>query len=701
MSDTTPSVGTSSVGTAGSLAEVLRIRPFRRLWLCLGLSSLGDWLGFLATTAMAGALATGYRQQNFAIATVLLLRLLPALVAGPLGGILADRLDRRVNLVVGDVLRFGLMLSIPLVGTLTWLFVATVLIECVSLVWMPAKDASVPNLVPRDRLGAANQLFLATTYGSALPAAALFTLMALLYRSTSSLFGEWGSPQDLALFVNSLTFLASALTIVTVKEISDQRTGITAESNPVKVLLDGWRFIRTTPVIRGLCTGIVGAFAAGGVVLGLGRTYVGDLAGGDAGYGVLFGAVFLGLAGGMLFGPKLLPTVSRRQLFAIALTLAGLSMVTVGAVPNIVLVTFLVVVLGFFAGAAWVTGYTLLGLEVADELRGRTFAFVNSVTRLAMAGVLAASPAVAALLGTHTLRINDDAIVSYNGAAMTIVLGGVLATVVGIVSYRQMTPRGQLSLVSQLRGGLGRPLAVVRSRHTATGLFIALEGGDGAGKTTQAQALARWMEGEGLPVLLTHEPGGTEAGARIRRILLDPDTGALDPRAEALLFAADRAEHVTRVIEPALAAGRAVITDRYIDSSLAYQGAGRQLNRQEIARISGWATTGLRPHLTVVLDIDPAASRSRALDRSAADRLEAEDEQFRTAVREQFLDLSLLDSDRYLVVDAAAAPDEVTRRIVERLRLVPEFERAVGAARKNAAMAHPSAPAEPTPGEVS
>ena len=142
------------------------------------------------------------------------------------------------------------------------------------------------------------------------------------------------------------------------------------------------------------------------------------------------------------------------------------------------------------------------------------------------------------------------------------------------------------------------------------------------------------------------------------------------------------------MIEPALAAGRAVITDRYIDSSLAYQGAGRQLNRQEIARISGWATTGLRPHLTVVLDIDPAASASRALGRSAADRLEAEDEAFRTAVREQFLDLSLLDSDRYLVVDASADPEEVTRRIVERLRLVPEYERAVGAARKDAAMAH-------------
>jgi len=256
-------------------------------------------------------------------------------------------------------------------------------------------------------------------------------------------------------------------------------------------------------------------------------------------------------------------------------------------------------------------------------------------------------------------------------------------------------------LVSQLRGGLGRPLAVVRSRHTATGLFIALEGGDGAGKTTQAVALARWMEGEGLPVLLTREPGGTEAGARIRRILLDPGSGALDPRAEALLFAADRAEHVTRVIEPALAAGQAVITDRYIDSSLAYQGAGRQLNRQEIARISGWATTGLRPHLTVVLDIDPAASRSRALDRSAADRLEAEDEQFRTVVREQFLDLSLLDSDRYLVVDATAGPDEVTRQIVERLRLVPEFERAVGAARKIAAMVQPTSPGEPAPGDAS
>jgi dTMP kinase len=124
------------------------------------------------------------------------------------------------------------------------------------------------------------------------------------------------------------------------------------------------------------------------------------------------------------------------------------------------------------------------------------------------------------------------------------------------------------------------------------------------------------------------------------------------------------------------------------------------MNRQEIARISGWATTGLRPHLTVVLDVDPAASAARALGRSAADRLEAEDEEFRTAVREQFLDLSLLDSDRYLVVDASVDPEEVTRRIVERLRQVPEYVRAVGAARKDAAMANPPEPADAT-GETS
>ena len=150
-----------------SLMAVLRIRDFRHLWIGLGLSSLGDWMGLLALTAMANQVAgeaygDNYAVKNFAIAGVLFLRVLPALVMGPVAGWIADRIDRRVTLVWGDYIRGVLFLTIPVVGTLWWVFVVTVLIEIVSLVWGPAKDATVPNLVPRHRPKAANPISLAT-----------------------------------------------------------------------------------------------------------------------------------------------------------------------------------------------------------------------------------------------------------------------------------------------------------------------------------------------------------------------------------------------------------------------------------------------------------------------------------------------------------------------------------------------------------
>ena len=688
-------VGSSGSSTA-DIRYVLHIRAFRRLWLCLGFSSLGDWLGLLATTAMAATLTMGhgYREQNFAIAAVLLLRLLPALVAGPIGGYLADRLDRRMTLVVGDVLRFAIMLSIPIVGTLTWLFVATVLIEFVGLVWLPAKDASVPNLVPRSKLAAANQLFLATTYGSALPAAALFTLLSLLNRGANSLFGWFGeSSQDLALYVNALTFLASAATIVTLKELTQNRAARTAEPNPIRALLDGWRFIRDTPMIRGLVVGIVGAFAAGGVVVGLGRTYVVDLGAGDAGYGVLFGAVFTGLATGMFWGPTVAPALSRRRVFALALVVAGVFLLVLALVANIVVVTLCAVGLGVGAGVCWVNGYTLLGLEVSDDLRGRTFAFVSSLTRLAMAAVLAAAPAVAGAIGAHRVVLPDGSVITYNGAGITIALGALGAIGVGVLSYRQMVTT-RVSLWSQIRTGLGRPLAHRADRFSPTGMFVSLEGGDGAGKSTQSRAIADWLRARGWTVVVTREPGGTDVGVKVRSILLDPGPG-MSGRTEALLFAADRAEHVAQTILPALERGEAVLTDRYVDSTLAYQGAGRVLNREEIARINGWATEGLRPHLTIVLDVDPAVSADRARSRAGApDRLEAESLAFRTAVREQFLELAGLDPEHYVVVDASASPDEVTRRIVERLSSLPELARGPGPGHRTAERAEDAVESE-------
>lgn len=203
---------------------------------------------------------------------------------------------------------------------------------------------------------------------------------------------------------------------------------------------------------------------------------------------------------------------------------------------------------------------------------------------------------------------------------------------------------------------------------TSDGLFIAFEGGEGAGKSTQVARLAEAMRARGREVVTTFEPGDTAVGRQLREILLGHQTGALDSRAEALLYAADRAEHVAQVVRPALDRGAVCITDRYIDSSIAYQGAGRTLSPEDVERLSTWATDGLWPDLTVVLDIDPRVGLTR-FD-TPADRLESEPLAFHQRVRQHFLDLSRRAPERYVVLDAEQSADGVADQVQQALQRV-------------------------------
>lgn len=196
------------------------------------------------------------------------------------------------------------------------------------------------------------------------------------------------------------------------------------------------------------------------------------------------------------------------------------------------------------------------------------------------------------------------------------------------------------------------------------GLFLVFEGVEGSGKSTQARLLAGWLSAAGRDVVLTREPGGSPAAEAIRAILLDRQFGGLDPRAEALLFAAARAEHVAQVIRPALQRGAVVICDRYIDSSLAYQGAARGLGVVEVAHLSAWATHGLHPDLTILLDLDPAAGLDRG---GRGDRLEHEPLAFHESVRQAFLDRAAAAPEQYVLLDAALPEDLLAKEIRERV----------------------------------
>ncbi|WP_426998246.1 dTMP kinase [Pseudarthrobacter sp. N5] len=200
------------------------------------------------------------------------------------------------------------------------------------------------------------------------------------------------------------------------------------------------------------------------------------------------------------------------------------------------------------------------------------------------------------------------------------------------------------------------------------GLFIAFEGGDGAGKSTQAARLAEALESRGLTVLRTREPGGTPIGEKLRSLVLDHGHGHIDAHTEALIFAASRAAHAGQVIRPALSRGEIVLTDRYIDSSVAYQGAGRDLGTEAVRTLNEWATDGLQPDLTVLLDVDPAdGRRRRTAGDTAEDRMESEADEFHARIRQAFLELADAHPDTYLVLAAQLSVDELAARILDRV----------------------------------
>jgi dTMP kinase len=385
---------------------------------------------------------------------------------------------------------------------------------------------------------------------------------------------------------------------------------------------------------------------------------------------------------------------SRRRLFGLAIMAAAVPLAIIALLPSLVLTVILTVVLGACAGVAYVTGYTVIGLEVGDETRGRTFAFLQSAIRVILFAVIAIVPTLAggvtSLVGAlHATSLHIGNL-SYNsvGNNLVLLLAAVVAVVLGRMAYRQMDDRKGVPLLADL-GSIFRPDGLRHDRGQRVnghrnslrepapeqprrpGVFLALEGGEGAGKSTQARLLAIWLREQGFDVVTTHEPGATKIGLRLRALLLDTAHAGLSPRAEALMYAADRAEHVQSVIIPALERGAIVVTDRYVDSSLAYQGGGRQLPVGEIAELNAWATDGLVPDLTILLDLPPATGLGRRV--SSADRLESEPVEFHQRVRSAFRSRAAADPARYLVLDAARPEAEVSRDIQVRVRdLLPD-----------------------------
>lgn len=664
---------------------LLRNRNFR-LWFVSGLgSSLGDWAGLFALQVLVAALAgDDSRLALFSLGGIMMARLLPSVLFGPVAGVLADRYDRKRLMVTTDLVRGALFVAIAFSRDLVALFALTFIVECLSLLYMSAKDASLPVIVERRELAQANQLNLLVTYGP-LPfgaaAAGAMALLAGLLNTTGLVTIEAGEQVVLALLLNAATFFFAGLVIARVrlpvhgrKAAPEQR-----ETGLLEEVVEGVRFVRDLPVVRSLILGAVGVSFGAGVVVTLGPEFVGSALDEPRDQWLtLMTFVGSGLLVGIVLAPLLSTRVSKERLFPVVLAAtAGIAAVTALA-PTLQLTFVGGALLGATAGMSFVLAYTLLHEYTDDESRARTFAAFYTTTRVAIFASLALTPFVAGFVGEPILGIGGR-VVTMSGIRFTMLLGALFAFASAVSAGRAM----YRSLRDQNRrsdtGSLSLPLSGPAAGHGNDGCFVVLEGVEGSGKSTQARLLAETLEKEGYRVVLTREPGGPPVAERIRAALLEEDGAPMLPRTEALLHAAARAEHAERIILPALEEGKVVLSDRFVDSSLAYQGVARGLGEESVLELNRWALGGLLPDVVVLLDLDPEEGLERVHTRAdttaddgtdtpgeggrGVDRMEREDLAFHQRVAEGYRTLARRAGSRFVVVEAAADEETVARHV--------------------------------------
>ena len=646
---------------AATYKELLGHRPFRRLLAAQSVSSLGDWIGFSAVAILA--IRLGGTAAPYAVAGVMVSRMLPGILFGAVAGALADRIDRKRLMIVADLGRGALYAFLPFVPRLWAMYLLSFAIETLSLVWTPARDASLPNLVPKRQLGNANSIGLLSTYGTLPIGGAVFALTSGIAVALSGRIPYLGAnPESLGLWLDAGTFLFSAVMLSGIPFPPPPAAHAKVPLHFARVwedILSGVRFLRGSSLASAMTLGIVIAFSAVGAVLAVGPIFVRQTLGaGAAGWGVLQTTVGLGLASGMLLGARA-TRGEREQLFVVALLLAAAAEVVFAATSSLTPAAVMSIVLGLFCGATWVNGYVLLQENVEDEFRGRTFAALTVLSRLGLFLSLTTFPVIVGIVGADhgidvaTLRFDLSGTRVAMWLAGAMVVGAAVLSRRGLSRHRISRPL-PLGLVPRLR------------RPPADGLFVAFEGVEGSGKGTQVERAAAYLRTQGLDVVTTREPGGTPLGESLRALLLEPATGHVQPRAEALLFAAARTQLASHVIRPALAAGKIVLCDRYVDSSIAYQGWARGVGEQDVLTLNAWATQGLFPDLVLLLHLEPETGLARASANGEADRMEREGIEFHAKVADAYLRIAEEHPERFVVVEVAGNDDDaVHAKVVE------------------------------------
>jgi dTMP kinase len=654
----------AEASTINRVRRVLAIKPFRRLWGVTYLCSVADWLNILALTGLATKLTNNYFAQNFAFVGVVLTGLAPGLLFAPIGGLLADRFDRRKVMVVADLLRCGFLLSIAIVSAPWWLLVGNFLVGSAASMWIPSKEAAVPNLLRRpDQVETANQLGMVMTYGLAVITAAGANAILTGVNTTFHFFPNDSASLSIAklvVMITGLLYLASAILIATripelslrnVHELPEQKVKAADEEKVGvgQMIADGFRFIRSTPLVRGLLVGAFGAFAAGGAVIGSAKPYSSSLGAGDSAFNLLVMAVFLGLATGMATAPKLARRLAHDRLFGISIIAAALSLLVVALSPHLTIALVGVFFVGIWAGTAFLTGVTIIGSRVEDAIRGRINAIYQLMMKLVLFGTTVTVPLLVGLVHRRNVTVWGNELL-IDGTRPVMLGGAAIALVAGLFAYRQMDDKRTEPILSDLRNALRR------TPRRVNGFLIAVEGTTAINTAIQAVNLADWLRGGARPVVVASDPALDDK----RLAALVSGASLTGARAQALAAAAVRADIVERHVQPALDAGSVVVMERFVDSPLAHLSAVAGLDSDELEGLADWATGRLRPDLTVLLD---SAPNGAPRDKSAT-----LNDQWR--VQHLLTEMAEADPERYVVIDADGTDAEVADRIRTALRAV-------------------------------
>ncbi len=430
-----------------SLLRLFGSRSYFRLWLAQVVSSLGDWIGFVAITAVAARI--GGSSPEGAISLVLSARLVPGFFLAPAAGVFVDRWDRKRVMVACDVGRGVVLATLPFVDTIAGLVLASLLLEVLTLLWAPAKEASVPNLVRREFLTNANSLSLVAAYGTFPIGSALFALLAGLagwLGGNDALEGVRVDRESLAIWFDVLTFFLSAVMISTLslprRGPSPGREGVHPKRT-LQELGEGFSFIGHSPMVRSTIIGISTGLIGGGMLVPLGPVMSKEVYGsGSAGFGLLITALGCGVVAGIFALSVLQRQLPKERIFVVSLFGAGVCQVAGASVSRLPPALVLVAVLGLCAGSVYILGFTILQTNVDDKLRGRIFAALYTLIRFCLLLAFVVGPLMSSLLGRLSRQLlADDVAAALPGVRLTLWLGGAIILAAGLLAGRSMWAR--------------------------------------------------------------------------------------------------------------------------------------------------------------------------------------------------------------------------------------------------------------------